>query len=217
MFDTRTETLTDRIALPSPLSLHGNNKRNIFESPSQVDACKGSPDDRRTKRVRFENQSTRRKTTNNGNDERFFSFSLRRVGSSKNVDAKHSEPIGVFEGDVWGRTVVSTMTRRRPRVRIAATTRTESSSFVDLGIGYDCGKNGEDGVSRRHVQVISIRSEGVVVLVCASVKNPLSVVSGKEHRYFDSGSVILLKSGDVLIFDTYMKRPRHVFVLTENV
>lgn len=134
-------------------------------------------------------------------------YSLVRMENTKSkcLTSPSYDPIRIFEGAILGRTVVSSLTGRRPRAR-------ESGHTIDLGIGY--GKC-EEGVSRRHVQVISIDLEGVLVVVCASVKNPLSIVSGEEHRYFDSGSLILLKHGDVLIFDTYMKRPQHMFTLTK--
>jgi len=136
------------------------------------------------------------------------SFELVRV---KEGDSQRSlicnAPIKVFKGAIWGRTVVSSMTGRRPRAR------STNTNHIDLGIGY--GKR-EDGVSRKHVEVISISSQGVLAIVCSSVKSPLLIISGEKNHHFQSGSVVLVKDGDIIVFDTYMKRPHHMFIMKKS-
>jgi len=118
-------------------------------------------------------------------------------------------PIELFQGAILGRTVVSRVTNRKRRPR-----NSEDMKHVDIGIGYrdEQGKN-DDGVSRRQVEVLRMNDRGILVKIYNGVKNSIAIRSGSQEERYGPGNSLLLSVGDQIIFDTYMKRPRHIFKL----
>lgn len=122
------------------------------------------------------------------------------------------EPIELYQGGTIGRTVVSRRTRTCKRGKDDP----GYSNHIDIGIGY-CLDRKEYGISRRHVEILDIvpHRQGVLLRVCDGAKNPITVISGGKSNNYHAGSTVLFGIGDKLVFDSFMKRPRYIYTLTE--
>ena len=135
------------------------------------------------------------------------SFCLIRTSSYK--PRAMIEPVELFHGAILGRTVVSRISGNKRKAR-----HLKDLKRIDLGIGYkNNGSKHDDGISQDHIKIMCFNEEGIVMKVCDKVRNPIAVKTGTCERQYRAGQIISLKENDVLIFDKYMKRPRHSFML----
>jgi len=119
-------------------------------------------------------------------------------------------PIELFPGAILGRTTVSRYSGRERRPR-----NSEDLRRVDIGIGY-YKKNkrlrrNDDGISRNQVEIMDINDDEIFIKVGDNVKNPIVVWSGYHKQTHKAGQKVSLTDGDKIIFDAYMKEPRHIF------
>ena len=122
-------------------------------------------------------------------------------------------PIELFEGAILGRTVVSRVSGGKRTAR-----NTRDMKRVDLGIGYnDSDGRYVDGISRDQVEIINMTETGVLIKVCDNVRNPIAVKSGTYQRQYGAGQIRSLQEGDIIIFDSFMKRPKHSFKLKKFI
>ena len=134
--------------------------------------------------------------------KKYFGLYSAKMTSSKFL----TKPPELFPGAILGRTVVSRSGKKRRALDSIDLRR------VDIGIGYK-GKDGryDDGISRNHVQVLNVDANGILIKVYEGVRNPIAIQSDGLVRQYGPGKMKYLQEGDVIIFDTYMKRPRHIF------
>lgn len=133
----------------------------------------------------------------------------------ENSDHEDS-PIELFEGAILGRTTVSRLSKKERRPRNADDLRR-----IDIGIGYYRNKRlrrSDDGVSRNQVEIIQICEDEIKIKVGKNARNPIAVWSGYHRRNYGAGEKVTLVDGDKIVFDVYMKEPKHIFeiVLSRN-
>lgn len=137
------------------------------------------------------------------------------VRTSLNGYQHEDSPISLFEGAILGRTVVSRVTGRRRGAKNSV-----DKKRIDIGIGYYKRSKvlgiHDDGVSRNQVEIINISNHEILIKVCEGARNPISVKSRVHERVCHCGETAVLVDGDKIIFDAYMKRPKHVFEIIFN-
>lgn len=144
----------------------------------------------------------------NTEDTRLSEQSFGLLRARKGIYLPSTQPTELFLGAILGRTIVSKKSgkKRLPRNQ-------KDLKRVDIGIGYKC-KQGkyDDGISRNQIEVLKIDDDGILIKVCEGVRNPIAIRSHGYHHYqYGPGAIKYLQEGDELIFDAYMKRPKHIF------
>lgn len=156
------------------------------------------------------------KSTRSLSTEASYTSSFYIVRSECESSTQDDIPIELFPGAILGRTTVSRLSKKERKPRNSKDLRR-----IDIGIGYYRNKRlrrSDDGVSRNQVEIIQINEDEIDIKVGENVRNNIAIWSGYHRSNHGGGEKVTLVDGDKIVFDNYMKEPRHIFeiVLSRN-